>query len=102
MFPFAGAASRHLDLDHTIAYQPSHASRAEKHWSTRIGNLGPLGRSHHRIKTHGHWTLRQPFAGIYLWRDPHGILYLQDHTGTHPVGAPRPTTPTSTSTPPTT
>ena len=89
VFPFAGAPSRHLDIDHTIAYQPSHASRAEKHWSTRIGNLGPLGRFHHRIKTHGRWTLRQPFAGIYLWRDPHGILYLEDHTGTHPVGAAR-------------
>jgi hypothetical protein len=87
VFPFAGAASRHLDIDHTLAYHPHPATRAEKHRSTRIGNLGPLGRTHHRIKTHGRWTLRQPFTGIYLWRDPHGILYLEDHTGTHPIGA---------------
>ena len=37
---------------------------------------------HHRIKTHGHWQVRQPFPGIYVWRDPHGALYLVDHTGT--------------------
>jgi hypothetical protein len=34
------------------------------------------------IKTHGHWDVAQPFPGIYLWRDPHGTLYLVDHTGT--------------------
>ena len=55
---------------------------------TRAGNLAPLGRHAHRIKTHGRWTVRQPFEGIYLWRDPHGQLYLVDHTGTHPVGRP--------------
>ena len=60
-----------------------------KHWSTRLTNLGPLNRTHHRIKTHGKWTLRQPFQGIYLWRDPHGQIYLVDHTGTHPVPAAR-------------
>lgn len=36
----------------------------------------------------GSWTVRQPFQGIYLWRDPHGQLYLVDHTGTHPVTRP--------------
>jgi hypothetical protein len=88
VFPYASANSRHLDVDHTIAYDTTAtttATQPEKHWSTRIGNLGPLGRFHHRIKTHGRWTVRQPFPGIYLWRDPHGALYLQDHTGTHPV-----------------
>ena len=37
---------------------------------------------HHRIKTHGAWQLRQPFPGLYLWRDPYGAIYLVDHTGT--------------------
>ena len=41
---------------------------------------------HHRIKTHGTWQVKQPFPGIYLWRDPHGRTYLVDHTGTRPVG----------------
>ena len=41
---------------------------------------------HHRIKTHGRWQVKQPFPGIYLWRDPHGRTYLVDHTGTRPLG----------------
>jgi len=81
-FPYSSNLSRGVDLDHTVEY----ASAGE----TRAGNLGPLGRHAHRVKTHGRWTVRQPFDGIYLWRDPHGELYLVDHTGTHPVG--RPTT----------
>jgi hypothetical protein len=89
VFPYASTASAGLDVDHTVPYDPSRTGGPEKKWATRLGNLGPLTRSHHRIKTHGHWTLRQPFPGIYLWRDPHGLLYLEDHTGTHPVGAAR-------------
>ena len=79
-FPYSSNLSRGVDLDHTV----EHASEGE----TRAGNLGPLGRHAHRVKTHGRWTVRQPFDGIYLWRDPHGQLYLVDHTGTRPVGGP--------------
>ena len=50
-----------------------------------MGNYGPLGRFHHRVKTHGHWTVRQPFDGIYVWRDPSGEFHLVDHTGTRKV-----------------
>jgi hypothetical protein len=41
---------------------------------------------HHRVKTFGTWTVKQPFPGIYLWRDAHGALYLVDHTGTRRAG----------------
>ena len=85
VFPFAGAPSRGLDVDHSVPYDPALTGRPGQRWSTRLGNLGPLGRFHHRIKTHGKWVLRQPFTGIYLWRDPHGVVYLQDHTGTRQV-----------------
>ncbi len=56
---------------------------------SRIGNYGPMTSFHHRVKTHGDWEVRQPFPGIYLWRDPHGATYLVDHTGTRrvPTGA---------------
>jgi hypothetical protein len=47
-----------------------------------VGNYGPMTTTHHRIKTHGRWHVKQPFPGIYLWRDPHGAHYLVDHTGT--------------------
>jgi hypothetical protein len=44
----------------------------------RIGNYGPMTGSHHRVKTHGGWLVRQPFPGIYAWRDPYGACYLTD------------------------
>ena len=55
---------------------------------SRMGNYGPLGRFHHRIKTHGRWQVAQPFDGIYVWRDPHGHYYLVDHTGTRKITPP--------------
>ena len=55
---------------------------------SRMGNYGPMGRFHHRVKTHGGWQVRQPFDGIYVWRDPHGHFYLVDHTGTRKVTPP--------------
>jgi len=95
-FPYSSNLSTRVDIDHTSEYQPavrataqaSARGAAERHWLSRMDNYGPLGRFHHRIKTHGAWTLRQPFAGIYLWRDPHGQIYLVDHTGTHKLTAP--------------
>ncbi len=36
----------------------------------------------------------QPFPGILIWRDPHGRIYLVDHTGTRKAGT---TTPADTS-----
>jgi hypothetical protein len=78
-FPFATATVNQHDgwpgmqIDHTVPHPDG---------PTAIGNYGPLTGSHHNLKTHGHWDVAQPFPGIYLWRDPHGIIYLVDHTGT--------------------
>ncbi|MBA3266350.1 MAG: hypothetical protein H0T14_08285, partial [Nocardioidaceae bacterium] len=52
---------------------------------TRLGNLGPMTRFHHRIKTHGRWRVQQPFPGIFIWRSPHGSHYLVDNTGTQRI-----------------
>ena len=54
---------------------------------TAIGNLAPMTRFHHRIKTHGRWKLTQPFPGIHIWQTPHGRHLLVDHTGTTLLGA---------------
>ena len=78
-FPFSSRVSRTLDLDHVEPWMSG--AKAQ----TRTDNLTPLGRLHHRVKTHGSWTLRQPFEGILVWRDPHGQIYLVDHTGTHKI-----------------
>ena len=76
-FPFATSKTRRTDIDHTIPHQPNGPPG-----QTRIGNLAPLTRRSHRIKTHGRWHVRQPFPGIHIWRSPHGTHYLVDHTGT--------------------
>jgi hypothetical protein len=118
-FPFAANLDP-VDLDHTEAYHhaptttDSHRPDASdgtgagtgtaSGWrpgQSRMDNYSPLGRFHHRIKTFGRWQVRQPFDGIYIWRDPHGHYYLVDHTGTRkttpptqrPSTTPRPTPP---------
>jgi hypothetical protein len=85
-FPFASCTTRSMQVDHTIAYEAGGVSG--------VGNYGPMTTHHHRIKTHGRWQVRQPFPGLYLWRDPHGTFYLVDHTGTRRL----PATPTEPST----
>ncbi|HET7071319.1 MAG TPA: hypothetical protein VFI40_10870, partial [Nocardioides sp.] len=80
-FPF----STSLDpdqIDHTEPYQHGPDGRPVRAGQSRIGNYGPMTTPHHRLKTFGRWTIKQPFPGIYLWRDPYGGLYLVDHTGT--------------------
>jgi Domain of unknown function (DUF222) len=82
-FPFASNTTRSKQIDHTVPYQHG----AERpNGQSGLGNYGPMTTFHHRIKTFGKWTLKQPFPGIYLWRDPHGALYLVDHTGTRRLG----------------
>jgi len=86
IFPFAGNTTRAMQIDHTIAWTPERAAAGAK--LSRIGNYGPMVGLHHRIKTHGRWQVRQPFPGVYLWRDPYGATYLVDHTGTRRLPPP--------------
>ena len=76
-FPYGSSLDANQEVDHTVPYDPGGPPG-----QSRIGNYGPLTRTHHRIKTHGRWHVEQPFPGIYVWRDPHGGHYLVDHTGT--------------------
>ncbi|MGH3362957.1 MAG: DUF222 domain-containing protein [Nocardioides sp.] len=78
-FPHANCLSRKKQVDHTVPY--------DQDGESAVGNYGPMTTYHHRIKTHGRWQVRQPFPGIYVWRDPHGAFYLVDHTGTRRVPA---------------
>ncbi len=81
-FPYAASLSRKQQVDHTIPYDQGGPSG--------IGNYGPMTLRHHRIKTHATgWQVRQPFPGIYIWRDPHHRYHLVDHTGTRRIPAPR-------------
>ena len=69
VFPYAAGGSRRTDLDHTTPYL--HPQRGGPPGQTAVGNLGPLVRHHHRLKTHGQWNVRQPEPGTWVWRTPH-------------------------------
>jgi hypothetical protein len=92
VFPYGTLASRHADIDHTKAYSRSGAPPGAAPGDdpppgqTRLDNLGPLGRGHHRAKTIGGFTLHQPLPGLYLWRTPTGHWFQVDNQGTHPLG----------------
>jgi hypothetical protein len=81
-FPYASSLSRDTQVDHTVPHDRGGVSG--------VGNYGPMTLRHHRIKTHAKgWAVKQPFPGIYIWRDPHHGYHLVDHTGTRPIPAPR-------------
>jgi len=80
VFPFSSSLSRTMQVDHTEPYDP-HGPPGQ----SGLGNYGPMTVPHHRIKTFGRWDVKQPFPGIYVWRDPYGSFYLVDHTGTRSI-----------------
>ena len=90
VFPFGANTARGMQIDHTIAYDftPEQHTGRPPPGQSRIGNYGPMTGFHHRVKTHGGWQVRQPFPGIYVWRDPYGAFYLVEPTGTRRIGAP--------------
>jgi hypothetical protein len=78
-FPYAAAVCRSIDIDHTIPYL--NPDKGGPPGQTRIGNLGPHTRYHHRIKTHSSWQVSQPQPGTWLWRwvnhPPHSCRLLR-------------------------
>ncbi len=84
VFPYSGATSARMDLDHTNPYRWDGATG-----QTGPSNLAPLARGEHNAKTHGRWTVRSPHPGVFLWRSPHGHWFLCTNQGTQPLG-PRP------------
>ena len=89
VFPYATNTSRRRDLDHTIPWRPPDRDGLPgPPGQTRLDNLAPLTRLHHRIKTHSTWRVAQPFNGVFVWRSPHGHHFLVDHTGTRPAQPP--------------
>ncbi|MGI8522388.1 MAG: hypothetical protein ACR2K3_03620 [Nocardioides sp.] len=82
-FPYANAVpgmAGQVDLDHPTPYD-----RDGPPGQTGTHNCGPLGRRHHRWKTHAGYLSRQCGRGRYVWRTPYGRHYLVDHTGTQRI-----------------
>ena len=79
-WPYATSTSRHVDYDHPTPYD-DHGPPGQ----TGSHNSGPLGRRHHRWKTHAGYRSRQCGEGRYVWITPHGLSFLVDHRGTRPI-----------------
>ena len=88
IFPYGTQPARQADWDHTIAYVPRDDGGPPG--QTALGNLGPLGRTHHLAKTFLGFEVHQPSPGLYFWRTPTGWWYQVDHRGTRPLGRERP------------
>jgi hypothetical protein len=84
VFPHGTLSSRRADKDHRVPYLPP--GKDGPPGQTTPGNLGPLARCHHRLKTFGGWRYLQPTPGVYLWRSPHGHWARVDPTGSHYLG----------------
>ncbi|MBS2939912.1 hypothetical protein KDN32_19395 [Nocardioides sp. J2M5] len=84
-WPYATSTSRRVDLDHPTPYDHGDEGRDPPPDQTGPHNSGPLGRRHHRWKTHAGFRSRQCGAGRYVWLSPNGLGFLVDHTGTHPI-----------------
>ena len=52
---------------------------------TGTHNSGPLARRRHKWKTHAGYRARQSGRGRYVWTTPHGLAFIVDHTGAHPI-----------------
>jgi hypothetical protein len=84
-WPFATSTSRKVDYDHPVPYDAEQDIRGGPPGQTGNHNSGPLGRRHHRWKTHGGYRSRQCGAGRYVWLTPHGLGFLVDHRGTRRI-----------------
>ena len=72
VFPGCSRDSRRCDLDHIEPYRP--LDDGGPPGQTRLGNLAPLCRIHHRLKTHGRLTYERLADNHYLWTTPDGVL----------------------------
>ena len=81
-FPHATRVSRRVDMDHPVEYDQNGPPG-----QTGDHNAAPVGRTHHRAKTHLGYRVRQLGPGDYVWRTPHGLHRRVDATGTHVIDA---------------
>ena len=73
VFPGCRRDSRACDLDHITEYVPLEDGGPPG--QTHPGNLAPLCRTHHRVKTHSAWHYKRLDDGSYVWTAPTGHQY---------------------------
>ena len=67
-FPGCRRSGQLADIDHAQSW--------ESGGETNPANLGLLCRRHHRMKTHGGWSLESNADGSCSWESPHGKHYF--------------------------
>ena len=72
VFPGCRRSSRRCDLDHIEPFVP--LAEGGPPGQTRVDNLAPLCRAHHRAKTFGGWSYDRQPGGGYRWRSPSGLV----------------------------
>jgi hypothetical protein len=77
--PYCHRSARDCDVDHIEAYVEMDDGGPPG--QTRPDNLAPLGRRHHRAKTHHGWTYVRNGDGTYTWTSPNGHRYTVDNRG---------------------
>lgn len=70
-FPGCRVAAVRCDIDHVEPFDPGRDAAEQ----TRVGNLQPLCRHHHRAKTHGGWRATRGPDGVTRWQAPTGHSY---------------------------
>jgi hypothetical protein len=71
-FPGCRVPAWRCDLDHVEPFDATSGSAGQ----TRAGNLHPVCRSHHNLKTHGGWsTCRDPDTGETVWESASGHVH---------------------------
>ena len=67
-FPGCRRAGQSSDIDHAQSWETG--------GETNPANLGLLCRRHHRMKTHGGWSLESNPDGSCLWKSPQGKTFF--------------------------
>lgn len=86
-FPGCSVGTPRTEIDHTVPW----AEGGE----TEHGNLANLCRKHHKYKSLGFWSAKQPVPGVLEWQSSFGLTYrvnpvLNYSQGTEPDAAAEP------------
>ena len=87
VFPGCRRDSRSCDLDHITAHHPIEDGGPPG--QTHPGNLAPLCRTHHRVKTHSARRYKRHDHGTYTWTSPTGHQHTVTPTPRLPARPPR-------------
>lgn len=82
-FPTCHAPAQGCDIDHTTPYDPDDPGGGR----TSSCNCRPVCRRHHRLKTHGGWSVETHPDGSCIWINPTGRRFHAPATDHRPLAS---------------